>query len=310
MRVLLTGARGFLGSFILRRLLDDGHAVAIVLRDADPSKNWRLLGCLDRASVFLGGIETLDRQGEALARFSPDTAIHCAWSGITRDERNDTKRQNENFTNTVAFADLCRRLGILHWIGIGSQAEHGPQQGPLNEDSPLDPDTPYGQAKLASYRAAEALFRRHGGRFAWLRMFSLYGPGDNPEFMIPSLIMRLLRRERPALSEGTQKWDYLHVADAAAATCHIARVRHLEGAYNVGAGEPRSIRSIAEDIRDAIDPSLPLGFGEHPSLPGSVRDLNVDPRRLLATNWQPKFFWHAGVRDTVDWYRKHLSNRI
>jgi nucleoside-diphosphate-sugar epimerase len=144
-------------------------------------------------------------------------------------------------------------------------------------------------------------------RFAWLRLFSAYGPMDDSGWMIPSLIQQLLRRERPLLTAGTQLWDYLYVADAARAIAQVALTPQASGMFNLGSGRPETIRSVAERIRDAIDPKLPLGLGEVPFRPDQVMHLEADIGRLRATTgWSPEIDLNEGLRRTIAWFRERL----
>jgi len=101
-------------------------------------------------------------------------------------------------------------------------------------------------------------------RLVWLRLFSAFGPRDNPDWMIPQLICHLLDGKTHALTAGEQRWDYLYVEDAAEAIYLAAVTPGIAGVFNLGSGQADCIRSIAEQIRDAIDPSLPLDLGRFP----------------------------------------------
>ena len=120
----------------------------------------------------------------------------------------------------------------------------------------------------------------HGLPACSFRLFSVYGPMDDPGWLIPFLILQILEGESPPLTEGTQNWDYLHVSDVAAAVCAVASVSEAEGVFNLGSGQPRSVRSIAEAIRDRIAPSRSLRFGEIPYRIDQIMHLEADIGRL------------------------------
>ena len=120
------------------------------------------------------------------------------------------------------------------------------------------------------------------------------------------LIGRLLAGERPALTAGAQRWDYLYVGDAAGAVAEAATNERATGDYNLGSGTAPTLRSIVERIRDLIDPALPLGFGEVPYRPDQVMHLQADVGRLRADlGWSPRVGLDEGLRRTVEWYREH-----
>src|SRR5205823_6272032 len=159
MRVLVTGATGFLGSHVTRALVARGADVtALVRRGSDP---WRV-------------------------------------------------------------ADVLPRLE--------------PQSARIDERCPPVPTTLYGAVKLSVSLLGRQLAAQAGMEFVWLRLFSSYGPMDDPGWLIPSVTLRLLGRERPDLTAGTQKWDYLFVEDAAGAVVEAATAPTLDGVFNLGSG--------------------------------------------------------------------------
>jgi len=145
-------------------------------------------------------------------------------------------------------------------------------------------------------------------RWVWLRVFSLYGPADEPSWMLPSLIQQLLKREVPALTAGTQMWDYLYVEEAAEAVARVMETPSAQGLFNLGSGQARPLKQIVKAVRDVIDPSLSLGFGEVPFRSDQVMHLEADISRLQnAVAWSPRTELTAGLRETIDWHRARLT---
>lgn len=176
----------------------------------------------------------------------------------------------------------------------------------IREELPTRPTTLYGITKLSAYLLADHLCAAAGMRFAWLRIFSTYGPMDDPSWMIPYLILKLLDRQKPSLTPGTQVWDYLHVEDAARAIAGVASSASASGVFNLGSGSRRAIREIVTLVRDQVDPTLPLGFGEVPFRPDQVMHLEADVARLRdQTGWSPAISLEDGIRQTVAWFREN-----
>lgn len=303
-RVLVTGAAGFIGSHLLPVLLSEGVEVAALLRPE--SDFWRIRHLLPRVTLIDGDLRELSSAEDAIRDFAPGAIIHLAWYGVGNRYRDDPLQVTNNLQASLALVDLARRVGCAAFVGLGSQAEYGPLSGPVDEDAPTRPTTLYGATKLSTYLLCRQLAAQFGVRFAWLRLFSAYGPADNPGWMIPSLILSLLRRERPSLTEGTQRWDYVFAADTAEAIFRVATTPTASGVFNLGSGEAHSIRAVVEQIRDQIDPALPLGFGEVPFREDQVMHLQADTARLRReTGWRPRTPLAEGLAETVRWYRKH-----
>ena len=163
----------------------------------------------------------------------------------------------------------------------------------------------YGVSKLAAQLLSERLCAEYGIRHAWLRLFSSFGPTDNPEWLIPYLTKSLLARERPKLTAAEQLWDYIYVEDVAGAIKAVLDSKNAEGVFNLGSGQAYKLKNIIEKIRDLIDPQLPLGFGEVQYRPDQVMYLQADISRLnQATGWLPKSDMDRAIKETVAWYLK------
>lgn len=305
MRCLVTGASGFLGSHLVRDLVAHGHAVTILLRPGSDQE--RIQDCISQVSVVRGSLQDLAELTNYLRSNPVEAAFHLAWSGVSNSARNKPEQITDNVTGSLALWDILRSTGCSTFIGAGSQAEYGPTSQVLRENLPTFPVTGYGSSKLALCILLRQLCAYFGMRFVWLRLLSAYGPADEERRMVPSLIGSLLRNERPPLTRGEQIWDFLYVSDAAAAF-RAAMEGGAEGIFNVGSGSAVMLRDFISKIRDSIDPSLPLGFGELPYRPDQVMHLEADISRLrAATDWQPTVSISDGIKRTVQWHRNRPS---
>lgn len=298
LRVLLTGASGFIGSHVAAQLLEQGHTVAALLRPQSDTR--RIAALLPRLTRISGDLRDLAAAEAPLRAFAPEVVLHLAWHGVTAEHRNDPAQFHDNLPQTLALVRLAARAGARAFIGLGSQAEYGPANARLAEDAPTHPTTFYGLVKLWAGLLGGRIAADHGLRFAWLRVFSTYGPGDHPDWLIPYLVRTLRRGERPALTACEQRWDYLYVADAAEAICRAAECEAAAGAFNLGSGRAVELREVVERVRDLIDPGLPLGFGEVAYRADQVMHLEADITRMMTiTGWQPRTTLEEGLRRTV-----------
>jgi len=298
--LLVTGASGFVGSCVVRQLIAADRRVAVLLRKESDRR--RLGERLDGVTIIDGDLADIGRSRSAIAAFAPDGVLAIGWQGVKNYDRNDPG-QCDNVAWIVALCRLAAEIGCRHFIGLGSQAEYGPCAGAIDETTPTHPTTLYGAAKLAAALLLERIAAVTEMRFAWLRLFSSYGPDDDPSWLIPFIVLKLLKGEKPALTEGAQIWDYIHVADVAQAIIKTAD-SDATGIFNLGSGQAYSLRRIIEQVRDHIDPALPLGFGEIPYRPDQVMHLEANIARLkAATGWAPQISLADGLAETIDWYR-------
>ncbi|MFB9281304.1 NAD-dependent epimerase/dehydratase family protein [Microbacterium laevaniformans] len=298
---MVVGAGGFIGSAVVRRLVTDGHAVAYAKRPA--SSTARLAG-LDLHSITID--ETFDRDTvtRSLREFGTDIVINVAWSGVANHARNDPS-QFDNVTLADGWAHAAAEAGVGHYIGVGSQAEYGPTDGIIDENTPLLPTTRYGVAKAAAGLATRAALLESATAFTWVRIFSAYGPGDAPHWMIQAVGRLLLRNEAAEMTPGTQLWDYIYVDDIAAAFAAMATVSGGVGYVNLGSGTVSTIRQIVEQMREISGSRSDLRFGAVPFRPDQVMHLQADISRLTsATNWRPQVPLYEGLARTIEHLRK------
>lgn len=299
-KILITGASGFLGAHLVRRLSQESVEVGLLVRPE--SKFWRLEPLPENATLLKGGLADLPQA--AIQSFTPDAVVHAAWHGVTNQHRNDLTQISQNLLPTIELARICAEAGCKTFVGLGSQAEYGPLNKKISETDLPEPTTLYGATKLAACHLTRQVCSQFEMRWAWLRVFSTYGPMEDLSWMVPYLIRALLKGERPKLTACEQRWDYLFGSDAAEAIWSVIRTPGATGAFNLGSGRADSLRRIVETLRDAINPELALGIGEVPYRPDQVMHLEADISRLTgATGWKPATSLEEGMRQTVAWHR-------
>ena len=299
-RVLVTGGAGLVGARVVHRLVEQGREVALLLRETSDPR--RLAGVLDLCTVLRGDLSRLEVLRAPLKHFSPEGTLHLAWEGVKGADRNHPM-QLSNVSTSIDLFRLTGEIGCARFVGLGSQAEYGLLSGRIDERAPTRPTTTYGAAKLATGCVLERAAASAGRPFAWLRLFSSYGPDDDPIWLIPYMIRSLLAGERPRLTRAEQVWDYIHVDDVADAIV-AALDAGAHGVFNLGSGQARPLREIIELLRDAIDPRLPLGFGEIEYRVDQVMHLACEIEALCAaTGWAPRISLEQGLADVIAWHR-------
>ena len=302
MRCFVTGASGHLGSYLTRLLLIKGDEVAIFVRPQ--SDLWRLSDVLPELKQIRGDLSQTTNSYLQIKSFMPEIVFHLAWHGVTADYHNESDQITKNLNGSLQLLQIVQELGCNCFIGLGSQAEYGPCNAILREDLPAQPVTAYGVAKLCIGMLTAKQCQIAGIRHVWFRLLATYGPKDSTRHLIPNVILKLLAGERPALTLGEQRWDYLYVTDAAEAIYQAAINSRAKGIFNLGSGQAYTVQSIVECIRDLIDPNLPLGFGEVPYNFDQPMHLQADNRRFSScTGWSPSTPLEVGLVQTVDWYR-------
>ena len=297
---VVTGPTGAVGVALCEQLLAQGCTVYAVCRPGSP-----------RAGALPAGVRTVfcDLAGLAalpgLVSGRADAFFHLAWAHTIGPGRNDMPAQIANIRYTVDAVRAAAALGCKVFVGAGSQAEYGRAAVPLAPDTPAFPETGYGMAKLCAGQMARAEAKRLGLACVWPRILSVYGPHDGVKTMVVSVLRGLLAGQCPPLTKGEQMWDYLYAADAGRALYLLARHGRDGGVYPLGSGAARPLREYILELRDAVDPALPLGFGQVPYGENQVLFLQADTAALHAdTGFVPQTDFKTGIRATAAWVRE------
>lgn len=297
MRLLVTGGAGFLGAAVVTAAVRSGWSVGVLARQAEPT---RLNGVTD--AIRLHQVDLADREDvrAVLAREAPDVVVHSAWAGLNRASRSSSDQVTANLLPTLRLVEDAAAAGASKFIGIGSQAEYGLVDRRMSEEDKPAPNSFYGAAKLAALHLGTAAAAHTDMAFAWLRLFAAYGPQDNPNWLIPSVIEQMLKGGSPQLTSGTQRWDYLYIDDAADGVLAVANAPCATGVFNLSSGRAETVRSVVETLRASVAPDLPLRFGAVPFGPNQIMHMEGDNQRLtLATGWHPSTSLGDGLALTV-----------
>ena len=300
MRVLVTGAAGFVGAHVVRALLGGGHDVAALLQPGvSTARLHDLEGRLMRVS---GTLEEARALRPALVDYRPEVCIHLAWYAEP-GKYLDAPENVSALTGSLALLEELAAAGCAHVVAVGSCAEYAAASKPFTEESPVRPDTLYAAAKLSLALTGERLAARRGFGFAWARLFLLYGPGEDPRRAIPSLMRSLLRGEFYAASAGEQVRDYLHVEDVASALVTLA-TRGATGVFNVCSGIPVTMRAVMETVGRIAGREDLIRFGERPYRDWEPMYLCGENGRLKAQGWTPRWSLPEGLRNTFEWWAR------
>lgn len=315
MNILVTGADGFLGAATVDALLQAGHGVGALVQPHVPLRRLnqsmeRAVGNGNNLQLLQSDLEDAGKLRALLAGFRPDACLHCAWYA----EPGQYLHSPRNITLLHASLNLISLLaetGCKYFVGIGTCAEYEALRGWLREDGPTRPETLYAACKLSLCLCGEQLARANGMAFAWARVFYPYGPGEDPRRMVPALIRALLAEQPFPASTGEQIRDYIHVHDIAQAFLTLL-TRKAEGIYNVGSGEPISVRRLMETVETIVeesgdpfaDPVKLIQFGALPPRDWEPPFLCANVEKLRALGWQPRYSLHEGLAETVEWWRR------
>ena len=294
-RIVLTGPTGVLGLAITRYMVQIGVEVYAICR---PNSK-RIINIPKSPLIHI--VECDMKNILNLSNYidkSCDAFFHFAWAGTeSAENRFNMELQTENIKNSLLAVRAAYSLSCKVFIGAGSQAEYGKTEGIISPSTPTNPDSGYGFAKLCTGQMTRVMCQQLGITHIWTRIISTYGIGDNPNTLISVIINDLLKGIKPSLTKCEQVWDYLYAGDAAHAFYRLAEDGHNGSIYVIGSGQTKTLREFAEIIRNEINPSLSLGFGERPYYKDQAMHLEDDISTLFNDIvWKPETPFVEGIR--------------
>ena len=295
-KVLITGARGFVGRHCRGRLADAGFEVHAVSSSAPPPGARRTIW---HVADLLNAVEA-DRLIDAV---KPTHLLHLAWVTTPGEywtsPLNDTWRKASE--HLIESAVSC---GVGRVVSAGTCAEYDWSVGRCDEKTtPLAPKSPYSRNKDELRVRLESLSEQRGFSAAWARLFFLYGPGEPAGRLVPSIINHLLQDEPAECSEGTHQRDFIYVQDAAAALVALVQ-SDLAGPVNIGSGKAVAVRDIAMKLGEALSKPQLIQLGARncdraePPLVVACTD-----RLEGELGFRPRWDMDRGLADAIAWWR-------
>jgi UDP-glucose 4-epimerase len=297
-RCLVTGASGFVGANLVRRLLRDGHEVHVFLRPEYQA--WRLRGV--GVHAYFVDLADRDQVREMLQRIQPEWVFHLAAYGAYSTQTGFARMAEVNLMGTASLVDACAETGVEAFVYTGSSSEYGYKDHPPREDEILEPNSHYAITKAAATHYCQFMARNTGVNAITVRLYSIYGPYEDPSRLIPTLISYGLQGKLPPLVSPTTARDFVYVDDAVDALIAVAQSVRPGGVYNLCTGVQTSLASVVETARKL------MGITVEPVWSSMERrswdtDIWVGSPAAMEKEigWRSKIDFEAGLQRTIDW---------
>lgn len=309
--VLVTGASGFIGSHLVRRLVDEGFGLVGTYRN--PDELYRLKPVADRIHLVRLDLRDAEAVGRVLLERQVQWVVHCAAYGVRAEQGIGPRVVEENVAMATTLGVIALEHQVSRFVYVGSGFEYAPRCFPITEDVALEPVNLYGAAKAASWSVLDYLCRVEGLPLVTVRPFSVYGPGEDLRKFVPYVISSAIRREPAVLTTGDQVRDYVFVEDLVDAIAR-ALARGAPGrTYNLGGGPQYAarVRDVAELVMQLCDvPRELLRYGAANRNRTESPMLVADPTRAhVELGWRPRVTLEEGLRRTIEWYRLRIGTQ-
>jgi CDP-glucose 4,6-dehydratase len=321
--VLITGAQGFVGSWLAERLLDDGARVVTLLRDVEPDSRFHADGIAGRCVQVRADLTDYQALTRALNEHGIRAVFHLAAQTIVGTaNRSPLSTFETNIRGTYTLLEACRNIGVVanpieRIVVASSDKAYGRHdQLPYKEDYPLQALYPYDVSKAATDMIARSYAATYGLPIAVTRLANVYGGGDpNASRIVPDTITALKEGRQPVIrSDGSPERDYLYVEDAVAAYLAIAAAlddrENWGRAWNAGTGEPVSVRDLVDRLirisGNSIEPDVQGQGTPHGEIDRQFLDSSAIRSEL---GWEPRWDLDRGLAATWEWYSEAGSRR-
>jgi CDP-glucose 4,6-dehydratase len=315
--VLVTGAQGFIGSWLAEALLDRGAEVVAVVRDQPALSRFALEDLSKRCTLVWADLSDAAELLRAVNEYSADVVFHLAAQTIVETaNRSPLSTFETNVRGTYNMLEACRLAGSVGRIVVASSDKAYGQHEllPYSESAPLVPTFPYDVSKACADTIARSYFTTYGLPVAVTRLANVYGGGDvNFSRIVPDTVRALLQGRAPVIrSDGTPQRDFMYIEDAVSAYLAIAGSLDSEDvrgkAFNAGTGDPAPVREVVERLI-AIS-----GLRVEPDVTGSGTPAGEIDRQYLdstrireAVGWSARWSLDDGLRATYEWYERNLG---
>ena len=301
--ILVTGASGFVGNNLVRFLLEEGHEVHLLLRSYT---SWRLKDVLSDVRIHL--VDLFDNEGvsRAVRTIRPEWVFHLAAYGAYSSQTDVRAILQTNIIGTANLVEACLKTGFEAFVNTGSSSEYGFKDHPPSETEWVEPNSYYAVTKASATLFCRYAAQREGAHIVTLRLYSVYGPYEEPTRLLPTLILKGLEKTFPPLVDPNTARDYVYVNDVIRAYVLAATIKGQEpgAVYNVGTGIQTTLRQVIDVVRAILDIRTEPQWGSMKDQIGDTGIWVADNRYSQSVlNWFPQYNFETGFCKMLDWFQ-------
>lgn len=302
--VVITGGDGFIGSHLARCFAEKGLRVYALTIPGSPTVD--RIQSIHNVTIIQRNLDEADVLLNALPK-SPVAFIHLAWAGVSPEQRNSVMAQSQNIGLCLQAVRLAAQLQAQRFILPGSTMEYSYCGQEINGQACPSPQNAYGATKISARYLCEALCEELKLPYIYVVITGVYAADRRDNNVIYYTISELLQGRKPSLTALEQRWDYIHIDDVTQAFYLIATQGKAGAFYGIGHGDNWPLSNYIVQIRDAIDPSLPLGIGEVPYKDARLPSSCVDVTSLKKdTGFVAEIPFEVGIKKVIEAMREEL----
>jgi dolichol-phosphate mannosyltransferase len=305
-RVIVTGGTGFVGANLTRRLLAEGHELTLLVRPE--YRSWRIEDIRPHVRLHETNLGNKEELAKAVQRVRPEWVFHLAAHGAYPSQSNLHLMIETNILGTINLVEACLDTGFEVLINTGSSSEYGFQDHPPKETEELEPNSHYAVTKASASMFCRFTAKSADARILTLRLYSVFGPYEEPSRLLPTLILLGKRGRLPPLVNPEVARDFVHVDDVVEAYCLAANSTTDEpgAVYNVGTGVQTSLRDVVDVARRVMAIEEEPQWGTMPDRRWDTNTWVSDHSKINSElGWRPRLTFEDGFLELVRWFDEH-----
>lgn len=300
----MTGASGFVGACLARRLLQEGHDVHALVRPTHQA--WRLDEVRQDVVLHAANLEDEDSVTRCLRQVRPEWVFHLAACGAYSHQTEARQIFRTNVLGTVNLVCAALAAGVEVFVNTGSSSEYGFKDHGPSEMEPVEPNSEYAVAKASATFFCQLTARKERRRIPTLRLYSVYGPYEEPSRLVPTLIVNGFQGRLPRLVDPNIARDFVFVEEVCGAYLAAAQIETNDPGpvYNVGSGRQTTIADAVAASRELFAIREEPHWGSYGNRKWDTTIWVADPRRIaLELGWRATVGFREGLAATAQWLR-------
>ena len=299
--VAVTGGTGFVGANLVRRLLERGVEVHLLQRPG--AKYWRLEDVRDRVEIHEAEVSDAERVKAALGQIKPRAIVHLATEGAYEDQADPHRILRTNVSGTLNLLEAACACGKPLFVNVGSSSEYGFKDEPMCETDVLEPNSYYSAFKSAQTHLTSVVSQLHELPAVTIRLFSIYGPWEEPSRLIPTLIRRARSGETLKMVAPEIARDFVFVDDVTELLCDFEGMAALRGeVFNAGSGVQTTLGQVVDAVQKTVGDSSEVHWGAFERRHWDSKSWLGDSRKTAERlGWQASTTLLDGISRTAAW---------
>jgi nucleoside-diphosphate-sugar epimerase len=306
--VFVTGAAGFVGANLVRRLIKEKYKVFGLVRKQ--SDLWRLKGLGKNIKLVKGDLRNKKIVDRIISRAKPDIIYHLSAHGGYSWQDDFTTIFETNVTGTYNLLNACLKANVRMFVNTGTSSEYGFKTKPMKETDTAEPNSSYAISKAAQTTLCAHFSKANNFPLATLRLFSVYGPFEEPKRFIPTLVRSCFKNQTLNLVNPKTARDFIYIDDVADVLLEMSRHTELRGEiFNLGTGEQSTIKDAVNVVLKNIKTKSRAEWNTMPNRKWDSDKWVADSGKLQRfLKWRPKNDLETGLKKTIMWFK--MNSRL